>query len=58
MIRMRLDEESTIAESYGSGPWAFFRGALNELSQPGMRNRVLLVLCAFVLQNLSGAAGI
>jgi hypothetical protein len=57
MIRGRLDEESGIASRYGTGPWAFFRGAMHEFSRPGMRNRVLLVLCSFTLQNMSGAAG-
>lgn len=57
MIRSRLADESIIASKYGSGPWAFFRGALFELSRKGMWNRVLLVFCSFALQNMSGAAG-
>lgn len=57
-MQSRLDEEATIAARYGNGSLAFIRGALNELSRPGMRNRVLLVFCAFALQNLSGASAI
>jgi hypothetical protein len=57
MIRVRLAEEAVIAGRYGTGPWAFFRGALFELSRKGMRNRVTLVFCSFALQNMSGAAG-
>lgn len=57
MIRSRLADEAVIASKYGSGPWAFFRGALFELSRKGMWNRVLLVFCSFALQNMSGAAG-
>ena len=57
MIRSRLADEAVIAGKYGSGPWAFFRGALFELSRKGMWNRVLLVFCSFALQNMSGAAG-
>ena len=57
MIRIRLSEEAVIAGRYGTGPWAFFRGALYELSRKGMWNRVLLVFCSFTLQNMSGAAG-
>ncbi|KAL4987383.1 general substrate transporter [Aspergillus falconensis] len=58
MIRTRLLEEAHIAERYGQGWWAYIRGALFELSRHGMRNRVLLVFCAFALQNMSGAAAI
>ncbi|KAI5468061.1 general substrate transporter [Mariannaea sp. PMI_226] len=58
MIRSRLSEEAAVAAKYGTGPWAFFRGALAELSRKGMWNRVVLVLCAFTLQNMSGAAAI
>lgn len=57
MLRQRLDEEAAVASRYGSGPYALFRGAMHEFAQKGMRNRVLVVLCAFTLQNLSGAAG-
>lgn len=57
MIRSRLMEESDIANRYGTGSWALFRGALYELSRKGMRNRVILVFCSFALQNMSGAAG-
>lgn len=57
MIRSRLADEAIIAGKYGSGSWAFFRGALYELSRKGMWNRVLLVFCSFALQNMSGAAG-
>lgn len=58
MIRSRLEEEEAIADRYGAGRWAYFKGAVNELSQKGMRNRVLLVLCAFTLNNMSGASAI
>ncbi|KAL4994631.1 general substrate transporter [Aspergillus recurvatus] len=58
MIRTRLLEEARIAERYGAGWWAYIRGALFELSRHGMWNRVLLVFCAFALQNMSGAAAI
>lgn len=57
LIRSRLNEEASVASKYGTGSWAFFRGALDEFSRKGMRNRVMLVFCAFALQNLSGAAG-
>ncbi|KAL4963703.1 sugar porter family MFS transporter [Aspergillus stella-maris] len=58
MIRTRLQDEARISEKYGLGFWAYFRGALFELSRHGMWNRVLLVFCAFALQNMSGAAAI
>ncbi|KAL6863438.1 hypothetical protein ACO1O0_003692 [Amphichorda felina] len=58
MIRTRLTEERELASKYGTGSWAFFRGALFELSRKGMWNRVLLVFVSFALQNLSGAAAI
>lgn len=58
MIRSRLADEFRIAEKYGTGSWALFRGILYELSQKGMRNRLFLVFCAFALQNMSGAAAI
>ncbi|KAG2413575.1 hypothetical protein HFD88_002764 [Aspergillus terreus] len=58
IIKDRLREEEAIANEYGTGPWAYSRGALQELSRKGMRNRVALVFCAFVLQNMSGAAAI
>ncbi|KAL4897945.1 general substrate transporter [Aspergillus ambiguus] len=58
IIKDRLREEEAIANKYGTGSWAFFYGALNELSRKGMRNRVALVFCSFVLQNMSGAAAI
>jgi hypothetical protein len=57
-MRCRLDEEAAISARYGIGSFAFIRGAINELSRPGMRNRVLLVFCAFALQNVSGASAI
>ncbi|KAG9698313.1 general substrate transporter, partial [Aureobasidium melanogenum] len=57
-MQSRLDEEAAIAARYGRGSLAFIRGCLNELSRSGMRNRVLLVFCAFALQNLSGASAI
>jgi hypothetical protein len=56
-MRIRLDEEATIARQYGTGTWAFFRGAMDEFCRKGMRNRVFLILCIFTLGNLSGAAG-
>lgn len=58
MIRTRLAEEQVIANKFGTGSWAFFRGALSELSRKGMWNRVVLVFCSFALQNMSGAAAI
>lgn len=57
MMRARLNEEAAIASQYGSGPKAFLFGAMSELCRKGMRNRSLLVLCSFALQNMSGAAG-
>jgi hypothetical protein len=57
MIQMKLHEESSIAEKFGNGRWAFFRGACAEFSRKGMRNRVWLVWWSFVLNNYSGAAG-
>ncbi|KAI1078295.1 general substrate transporter [Whalleya microplaca] len=57
-IQNRLNEEASIASKFGTGRWAFFRGAAKELSQKGMRNRVFLVFCAFTLANLSGASAI
>jgi hypothetical protein len=56
-LRARLYDESILAAKYGDGSWAYFRGALYELSRKGMWNRVLLVFVAFALQNMSGAAG-
>lgn len=57
MMRSRLIDEARVAGKYGNGSWAFFRGALYELTRKGMWNRVLLVFCSFALQNMSGAAG-
>ncbi|RYP15899.1 hypothetical protein DL765_005433 [Monosporascus sp. GIB2] len=57
-IESRLAEEASISAAYGSGPWAFYRGAMKQFSQKGMRNRLVLVFCAFALQNVSGAAAI
>lgn len=57
MIRSRLIEENMISSRYGTGPIAYIRGALYELSRKGMWNRVVLVFCSFTLQNMSGAAG-
>lgn len=57
MIESRLEEETVIASGYGTGRWALARGAIHELSRPGMRNRVYLVTAAFTLTQLSGAAG-
>lgn len=57
MIRARLNEEAAIATRYGTGPKAFVWGAVSELCRKGMRNRGFLVICAFALQNMSGAAG-
>lgn len=56
-IQVRLEEEAVIARGYGTGFYAYCRGALKELSMRGMRNRVWWIWCAFTLQNLSGAAG-
>jgi hypothetical protein len=58
MIRSRLVDEAKVSARYGTGSWALFRGVIHELSQAGMRNRLLLVFCAFALQNMSGAAAI
>ncbi|TEA17311.1 Quinate permease [Colletotrichum sidae] len=58
MIRARLAEEASVAAAYGDGFYAYFRGALFELSRKGMWNRLLLVFIAFALQNMSGAAAI
>lgn len=58
MMRSRLADEARISNKYGTGSWALFRGAISELSRKGMRNRMLLVFCAFALQNMSGAAAI
>ena len=57
-IESRLQEEASLSAAYGSGPLAFYRGALKQFCQRGMRNRVLLVFLAFALQNMSGAAAI
>lgn len=57
LIQSRLNEEAGVARKYGIGPWAFFRGAMDDFSRRGMRNRVFLVFCAFALANLSGASG-
>lgn len=57
LIQNRLNEEASVASKYGLGSWAFFRGAMDEFSRRGMRNRVFLVFCAFALNNLSGASG-
>ncbi|ATY61706.1 MFS quinate transporter [Cordyceps militaris] len=58
LIRSRLADEMKIAGRYGTGSWAMFKGVIAELARKGMRNRVLLVVCAFSLQNMSGAAAI
>ncbi|TEA21559.1 Quinate permease [Colletotrichum sidae] len=58
MLQKKMDEEAVIANEYGSGQWAYFRGVVNVLCRKGMWNRMLLVLCAFTLNNLSGAAAI
>jgi MFS family permease len=57
LIQNRLNEEASVASKYGTGSWAFFRGAMDEFSRRGMRNRVFLVFCSFALQNFAGAAG-
>lgn len=57
MMRGRIADEAAIASRYGSGTMAFIKGAMFEFSRKGMWNRVLLVFCAFALQNMSGAAG-
>lgn len=58
MIRSRLQEEESIATRYGPSRWGFIRGAIHEMMQKGMRNRVFLVACAFTLNNSSGASAI
>lgn len=57
MMRGRIADEAAIASRYGTGTMAFIKGAMFEFSRKGMWNRVLLVFCAFALQNMSGAAG-
>lgn len=57
LIQNRLNEEAGVASKYGTGAWAFLRGAMDEFSRRGMRNRVFLVFCAFALANVSGASG-
>ncbi|PNS17048.1 Hexose transporter 2 [Sphaceloma murrayae] len=57
-MQERLDGERAISAKHGTGLMAYIKGAFEEFSKKGMRNRVLLVLCAFSLQNLSGAAAI
>lgn len=57
-IEKRLFEEASIAESYGTGAMALYKGAFKECSRKGMRNRFFLIFCAFALQNFSGAAAI
>lgn len=56
-MRDRVVEERAVAAEFGTGSWAFFRGALSELARKGMWNRVLLIFCAFALQNMGGAGG-
>lgn len=51
-------EEASFSSKYGLGSLAFFRGAMDLFSRPGMHNRLFLVLCAFALNNLSGASGL
>ncbi|KAH7375571.1 general substrate transporter [Plectosphaerella cucumerina] len=58
IINARLSEEASVAAKYGTGFFAYIRGSLYELSRKGMYNRVILVFCAFALQNMSGAAAI
>lgn len=57
-MRDRLAEEAAVSGKYGTGRWAFFRGAMSELSRKGMRNRVWLIFCGFALQNFGGAGAI
>lgn len=57
-IEKRLGDEENISAAYGTGSYAFFRGAMKDFSRKGMRNRLFLVACSFTLQNLSGAAAI
>jgi sugar porter (SP) family MFS transporter len=57
-IEARLFEEASISESYGTGTMALYRGVLKECTRKGMRNRFLLIFCAFALQNFSGASAI
>ncbi|KAK2001126.1 quinate transporter [Colletotrichum falcatum] len=58
MFQKKIDEERAVAAQYGTGQWAYLRGVANMLSRKGMRNRLVLVFCAFALNNLSGAAAI
>lgn len=57
-LESRIQEEASLSAAYGTGTLAFYRGALKQFCQRGMRNRVLLVFLAFALQNMSGAAAI
>lgn len=57
MFQKKLDEERAVSAQYGNGQWAYLRGVANMLCRKGMWNRLVLVFCAFALNNLSGAAG-
>ncbi|KAK1585876.1 quinate transporter [Colletotrichum navitas] len=58
MFQKKIDEERAVAAQYGTGQWAYLRGVANMLARKGMWNRLVLVFCAFALNNLSGAAAI
>lgn len=58
MTQSKLNEEESIASQYQGKRFALWRAQIDELSQPGMRNRLLLVFVAFLLQNFGGAAAI
>lgn len=57
-FQKKLDEERAVSSQYGTGQWAYLRGVANMLARKGMWNRLVLVFCAFALNNLSGAAAI
>ncbi|CCF43114.1 hypothetical protein CH063_12912 [Colletotrichum higginsianum] len=58
MFQKKIDEERAVSAQYGNGQWAYLRGVANMLCRKGMWNRLVLVFCAFALNNLSGAAAI
>ncbi len=58
MIQSRLDEERAVAGTSDVGIWAYTKGALREVAQPGVRNRMIIVFWMFIFQNFSGAAAI
>jgi len=57
MIDSRIADELAVAGE-GRGVWGYVKGAFRELALPGIRNRIVLVFCMFMLQNFSGANAI